>query len=96
MLWTSVQGTIGVSVIGLAWLVCPVIEAQNRGLFSSIEGAAAAADSHPPVSLDATMLRRRVVTMPWTGCSAPVLPFKAKPHLCAAAVETRGLHQMQP
>ena len=63
MLWTSVQGTIGVSVIGLAWLVCPVIEAQNRGLFSSIEGAAAQLDSHPPVSLDATTLRRRVVTM---------------------------------
>ena len=104
MLWTSVQGTIGVSVIGLAWLVCPVIEAQNRGLFSSIEGAAAQLDSPTPASLDAITLRSPggddglgpAAARPGDcGCGSSVRPFRAKPYLRLAAVVTRCPRRMK-
>ena len=102
MSWRSVRIVTAVSVFGLTWLVCPAIEAQHRGLFSPIEGAATELNSPAPASLDATTLRSRVVTMDLDrlhrsrATALPVRPFKAKPHLRAAAVVTRRLHQMQP
>ena len=63
MSWRSVRIVTAVSVFGLTWLVCPAIEAQHRGLFSPIEGAATELNSPAPASLDATTLRSRVVTM---------------------------------
>ena len=51
----------GVSVIGLTWLVPPAADAQQGGLFSAARDGAAQPQS--PASLDATPVRRRVVTL---------------------------------
>ena len=53
-LWT-------VAVIGLTWLVPLAADAQQGGLFSTVREYAA--EPQPPASLDATTLRRRVVTI---------------------------------
>ena len=63
MSWRSVRIVTVVSVFGLTWLVCPVIEAQRSGLFSTVNRGAEHSDSPTPALLDATTLRRRVVTM---------------------------------
>ena len=63
MLWTSVRGTIGVSVIGLTCLGLPAVEAQSIGLFSPIKGVAVQLDSAAPASRGVMTLRSRVVTM---------------------------------
>ena len=63
MSWRSVRIVTVVSVFGLTWLVCPVIEAQRSGLFSAVNRGAEQSDSPTPALLDATTLRRRVVTM---------------------------------
>ena len=63
MSWRSVRIVTVVSVFGLTWLVCPVIEAQRSGLFSAVNRGAEHSDSPTPALLDATTLRRRVVTM---------------------------------
>ena len=54
---------IAVIVIGLTWLAPIEVEAQRRGLFSAVDRAAARLDSPTPSSLDATAVRRRVVTI---------------------------------
>ena len=63
MSWKSVRRITAVSVIGLMWLVPPAVEAQRGGLFSTVDPAEERFDSPAPVSLDATTVRRRVVTM---------------------------------
>ena len=50
-----------VAVVGLTWLVPPAAHAQPRGLFSAVPDDAAQPPS--PASLDATTVRRRVVTI---------------------------------
>ena len=63
MSWTGVRIVTVVSVFGLTWLAPPAVEAQRSGLFSAVNGASARLDSPAPASLDATTLRRRVVTI---------------------------------
>ena len=63
MSWISVRCITAVSVIGLTWLAPPAVEAQHSGLFSAVNRGLEQLDSPPPASLDATTLRRRVVTM---------------------------------
>ena len=63
MSWTGVRIVTVVSVFGLTWLAPPAVEAQRSGLFSAVNGGSARLDSPAPASLDATTLRRRVVTI---------------------------------
>ena len=63
MSWKSVRCITAVSVIGLMWLVLPAVEAQSSGLFSAVHRASAQLNSPVPASLDATTVRRRVVTI---------------------------------
>ena len=63
MSWTGVRYITAVSVIGLTWLAPSAVEAQQSGLFSTVDPAAEQLDSPVPALLDATTLRRRVVTM---------------------------------
>ena len=61
--WTSVLSVAAVPVIGLMWIGLPAVQAQSSGLFSTNYRAPAQLDLPRPASLDATTLRRRVVTM---------------------------------
>ena len=63
MSWTGVRYITAVSVIGLTWLGPSAVEAQQSGLFSTVDPAAAQLDSPTPASLDATTVRRRMVTI---------------------------------
>ena len=63
MSWTGVRIVTVVSVFGLTWLAPPAVKAQRSGLFSAVNGASARLDSPAPASLDATTVRRRVVTI---------------------------------
>ena len=63
MSWTGVRIVTVVSVFGVTWLAPPAVEAQRSGLFSAVNDGSARLDSPAPASLDATTLRRRVVTI---------------------------------
>ena len=63
MSWTGVRYITAVSVIGLTWLGPSAVEAQSSGLFSAVNRGAEQFDSPTPASLDATTVRRRVVTI---------------------------------
>ena len=63
MSWTSVRSITAVFVLGLAWLVPAAVEARSGDLFSTIDRPAARLDSPEPASHDATVVRRRLVTI---------------------------------
>ena len=63
MSWTSVRSITVVFVLGLAWLAPLAVEARSRDLFSTIDRPAARLDSPEPASHDATVVRRRLVTI---------------------------------
>ena len=92
MSWTGVRIVTVVSVFGLTWLAPPAVEAQRSGLFSAVNGASARLDSPAPASLDATTLRRRVVTIDFgmltrARAAASVLP---RPPVHTKAVSPRS------
>ena len=91
MSWTGVRIVTVVSVFGLTWLAPPAVEAQRSGLFSAVNGASARLDSPAPASLDATTVRRRVVTIDFgmltrARAAASVLP---RPPVHTKAVSPR-------
>ena len=105
MSWTGVRIVTVVSVFGLTWLAPPAVEAQRSGLFSAVNGASARLDSPAPASLDATTLRRRVVTIDLerlrrARAAASVLPRPpvrtSKLYPRVAAVVTRRPRRMPP
>ena len=60
---TSVRSITTVVVIGLTWLAPPGIEAQSSDLFSPVERPAALQELSAPASHDASVVRRRLVTI---------------------------------
>ena len=92
MSWTGVRIVTVVSVFGLTWLAPPAVKAQRSGLFSAVNGASARLDSPAPASLDATTVRRRVVTIDFgmltrARAAASVLP---RPPVHTKAVSPRS------
>ena len=63
MSWTRLRLITAVSVIGLTWLAPPAVGAQRSGVFSALDRGAEQVDSPAAALRDATMLRRRAVTM---------------------------------
>ena len=80
-----------VTVVLLGLLLTATVEGQGNGLFSAVDRAAARLDSPAPASLDATTVRRRVVTIDFgmltrARAAASVLP---RPRVHTKAVSPR-------
>ena len=74
-----------VTVVLLGLLLTATVEGQGNGLFSAVDRAAARLDSPAPASLDATTVRRRVVTIDFgmltrARAAASVLPPPPRSH----------------